>query len=243
MLTIENLQVSYGRIAAVRGISLEIPRGTVVALIGPNGAGKSTTLATVVGLRSPREGSITLEGRSIVGMPPEEIVRLGVALVPENRRIFTHLTVAENLQLGTTIRNDADAIASDFEKVYTRVPALQRLYGSRAGHLSGGEQQQLAIARALLCRPKVLLLDEPSLGLAPKLVDLVFQTIAELRGEGVTILLAEQFVAKTLELADTVYALNRGVVIASGTPDQVRASIDFEEHYLLGLTPGNQTAR
>ena len=243
MLAIEDLHVSYGRIAAVRGISLETPPGTIVALIGPNGAGKSTTLAAIVGLHSPREGSIKLEGRSIVGLAPEEIVRLGVALVPENRRIFTHLSVAENLQLGTTIRTDRDGIAVNMEKIFTRFPVLQRLHGSRAGHLSGGEQQQLAIARALLCRPKVLLLDEPSLGLAPKLVELVFETIAELREEGVTILLAEQFVAKTLALADTVYALNRGVVFASGTPDEVRASIDFEEHYLLGLAPGDQAAR
>jgi branched-chain amino acid transport system ATP-binding protein len=243
MLEIENLHVSYGRIAAVRGISLETPPGTIVALIGPNGAGKSTTLAAIVGLRPPREGSIKLEGRSIVGLPPEEIVRLGVALVPENRRIFTNLTVAENLQLGTTIHTDRDGIAADMEKIFTRFPVLQRLQGTRGGHLSGGEQQQLAIARALLCRPKLLLLDEPSLGLAPKLVELVFETIAELREEGVTILLAEQFVAKTLALADTVYALNRGIVFASGTPDEVRASIDFEEHYLLGLAPRGQAAR
>jgi len=242
MLVVENLHVYYGRIGAVRGISLETPPGTIVALIGPNGAGKSTTLATIVGLRSPREGSIEFDGRSIAGRAPEDIVRLGVSLVPENRRIFPHLTVAANLQLGTTIRRDRDEVAADMDKIFTRFPALQRLQGSRAGHLSGGEQQQLAIARALICRPRLLLLDEPSLGLAPKLVDLVFETIAELRAEGVTILLAEQFVAKTLELADTVYALNRGVVIASGTPDEVRASIDFEEHYLFGLTPGGQTA-
>ncbi len=238
MLVVEDLHVAYGRIAAVRGVSIEIPSGTVVALIGPNGAGKSTTLSTIVGLRKPREGSITLDGKSIVGLAPEEIVRLGVALVPENRRIFTHLTVAENLQLGSTIRRDRDGIAADLERIYTYFPVLKRLESSRAGNLSGGEQQQLAIARALLCRPKILLLDEPSLGLAPILVDLVFATIGELRNEGVTILLAEQFVAKTLELADTVYALNRGVVISSGTPDQVRASIDFEEHYLLGLAGG-----
>ena len=237
MLKIENLHVSYGRVAAVRGISLETPPGTVVALIGPNGAGKSTTLSTVVGLQAPREGSITLEGESLVGLAPEEIVRRGIALVPENRRIFTHLTVGENLQLGTTIRNDRDQVTADFDRIYGHFPALQRLNSSRAGLLSGGEQQQLAIARALLCKPKVLLLDEPSLGLAPLLVELVFETIADLRREGVTILLAEQFVAKTLELADTVYALNRGTLIAAGTPDEVRASIDFEEHYLLGLEP------
>jgi branched-chain amino acid transport system ATP-binding protein len=238
MLKISQLHISYGRVAAVRGISLEIPPGTVVALIGPNGAGKSTTLSTIVGLHQPREGTITLDGESLVGLAPEQIVRRGVALVPENRRIFTHLTVGENLQLGTTIRTDRDEVAADIERIYGYFPALQRLHSSRAGHLSGGEQQQLAIARALLCKPKVLLLDEPSLGLAPILVELVFETIAELRRDGVTILLAEQFVAKTLELADTVYALNRGVVIASGTPDEVRASIDFEEHYLLGLAPG-----
>ena len=242
MLVVENLHVSYGRIAAVRGVSLETPPGTVVALIGPNGAGKSTTLSTIVGLREPREGSITFGGRSLVGLAPEEIVRLGIALVPENRRIFTHLTVAENLQLGTTIRKDRDQVEVDLQRIFTYFPALERLRGSRAGHLSGGEQQQLTIARALLCQPKVLLLDEPSLGLAPLLVELVFETIAELRKEGVTILLAEQFVAKTLELADTVYALNRGVVIAAGTPDEVRSSIDFEEHYLLGLTPGGRPA-
>lgn len=240
MLVIENLHVSYGRIAAVRGVSLETPTGTIVGLIGPNGAGKSTTLSTIVGLRSPGEGTITLDGKSLVGLPPEEIVRMGVALVPENRRIFTHLTVSENLQLGATIRTDRDEVTADLDRIYGFFPVLKRLHGSRAGHLSGGEQQQLAIARALLCRPKVLLLDEPSLGLAPLLVELVFETIAELRKEGVTILLAEQFVAKTLELADTVYALNRGVVSASGTPDEVRAAIDFEEHYLLGLATSSE---
>jgi branched-chain amino acid transport system ATP-binding protein len=240
MLRIANLHVSYGRVAAVRGISLEVPPGTVVALIGPNGAGKSTTLSTVVGLRQPREGELTLDGDSLLGLPPEEIVRRGVALVPENRRIFSQLTVRENLQLGATIRQDREQVAADLLRIYGYFPALERLHSSRAGNLSGGEQQQLAIARALLCKPKVLLLDEPSLGLAPRLVELVFETIAELRANGVTILLAEQYVAKTLELADTVYALNRGVLIASGTPNEVRASIDFEEHYLLGLAPGGR---
>jgi branched-chain amino acid transport system ATP-binding protein len=235
MLVVRDLQVYYGRVGALRGVSFEVAKGEIVGLLGPNGAGKSTTLAAIAGLVAPHSGSITLEGRRLIGMPPENVVRNGIALVPENRRIFANLTVQENLQLGATIRTDKDGVKADLERIFERFPVLQRLYRNPAGNLSGGEQQQLAIARALLSRPRLLLLDEPSLGLAPILVDRVFEAIAELRRDGVTVLLAEQYVAMTLELADRIYSLNKGLIAISGTADEIRSSTDFEAQYLLGL--------
>lgn len=232
MLEVQDLQVHYGRIAALRGISLHVEEGEVVGLIGPNGAGKSTTLAAVVGLVRPTAGTVEFEGASLLGMRPEDIVRRGVALVPEGRQIFGTLTVGENLRLSLMGRgNDTDAEA-DLENVLELFPILRSYFPAPAGRLSGGEQQQLAIARALLLRPRLLLLDEPSLGLAPRMVDLVFDTLAQLREQRVTILLVEQVAARTVAFADRTYVLRNGTVTLAGTRDQIRASTDFSSAYL-----------
>jgi branched-chain amino acid transport system ATP-binding protein len=231
MLQIEQLTVHYGPLAAVRDVSLQVRAGEIVGLIGPNGAGKSTTLMTVVGVLKPAAGSISLEGRSIVGNAPERIARLGVALVPEGRRIFATLTVEENLQLGATPRRDREAVAGALERIYERFPVLRQYRSSPAGRLSGGEQQQLAIGRALLASPRLLLLDEPSLGLAPLVVDLVFDVLRGLREEGITILLVEQNAKRTVELADRTYVLRSGTVELEGTRDELLRS-DVEAVYL-----------
>jgi branched-chain amino acid transport system ATP-binding protein len=232
MLRIENLRVNYGRVPALHGISLHVDEGEVVTMIGPNGAGKTTTLSSIFGLVAPVSGSIAFEGQSLVGATPERIMRKGLALVPEGRHIFGTLTVAENLQLGTTGRRDRDGAAADLTSVLDRFPALRSYYDSSAGTLSGGEQQQLAIARALLSRPRLLLLDEPSLGLAPVVIDVVFDALAELREEGVTILLVEQNAARAVEFADRAYILRSGRVAHAGTRDAILRMEDFEAAYL-----------
>jgi branched-chain amino acid transport system ATP-binding protein len=232
MLRVEDLRVNYGRVPALHGISLHVDEGEVVTMIGPNGAGKTTTLAAIFGLVAPAGGSITFEGRSLFGETPERIMRRGLALVPEGRHIFGTLTVAENLQLGTTGRRDREAAAADLGSVLDRFPALRSYYDSSAGTLSGGEQQQLAIARALLSRPRLLLLDEPSLGLAPVVIDVVFDALAELREEGVTILLVEQNAARAVEFADRAYILRSGRVAHSGTGEEILRMEDFETAYL-----------
>jgi branched-chain amino acid transport system ATP-binding protein len=232
MLEIEDLHVSYGRVPALRGVSLTVNAGEIVAVIGPNGAGKTTTLGTVFGLLKPVSGSITLEGQSLVGLAPERVVRLGLALVPEGRHIFNSLTVAENLELGATVRADRIEVRRDLAQLYERFPVLDRYRGAPAGRLSGGEQQQLAIARALLSRPRLLLLDEPSLGLAPVVIDLVFDLLAELRDEGVTILIVEQNAARTVDLADRAYVLRTGQVALSGSRDDLAATEDLEAAFL-----------
>jgi branched-chain amino acid transport system ATP-binding protein len=242
MLRVENLQVYYGRVAGIRGVSLEIAAGEIVGLLGANGAGKSTTLGAIAGLVRAQSGRVLFEGEDILRIAPENVVRKGIALVPENRRIFGHLTVQENLRLGATVRTDRAGVERDIQRIFRHFPVLERLYKSSAGGLSGGEQQQLAIGRALLSSPKLLLLDEPSLGLAPLLVKRVFDVIAELRDEGVTILLAEQYVARTLELADRVYSLSRGQVALAGKASDLRGSTDFQTNYLLGLSPGRVPA-
>ena len=232
MLSIEDLHVSYGRVPALKGISLEVDAGEIVGLVGPNGAGKTTTLSTVFGLIRPDSGSILLEGRSLVGEAPERIVRLGVALVPEGRHIFNTLTVSENLAMGATARSDRAGVRRDLAGLLERFPVLERYYDSPAGRLSGGEQQQLAIARALLSRPRLLLLDEPSLGLAPVVIDLVFDVLAELRNEGVTILLVEQNAARAVELADRSYVLRTGEVALAGSRDDLQVAEHLETAYL-----------
>ncbi|MCP9486010.1 MAG: ATP-binding cassette domain-containing protein [Gaiellaceae bacterium MAG52_C11] len=232
LLAVENLTVHYGNVAAVQGISLEVEESELVGLIGANGAGKSTTLATIAGFLAPASGRVELEGRSLVGDTPERIVRRGVALVPEGRHIFGTLSVAENLQLGTTAIGDRGLIDETVEDVLERFPVLRRYYRSSAAKLSGGEQQQLAIARALLSRPRLLLLDEPSLGLAPLMVDVVFDTLAQLRDSGTTILLVEQNAAATVELADRTYVLRTGRIVTSGTREELLASTDVAEAYL-----------
>ena len=232
MLRIADLRVNYGRVPALHGISLHVDAGEVVAMVGPNGAGKTTTLSAIFGLVDVAAGSVAFEGESLVGRTPEQILRRGLALVPEGRHIFGTLTVAENLQLGTTARRDRSAAADDLDRVLARFPALRSYYDRSAGTLSGGEQQQLAIARALLSRPRLLLLDEPSLGLAPVVIDTVFDALEELRNDGVTILVVEQNAARAVEFADRAYILRSGRVAHAGTRDEILRMEDFEEAYL-----------
>ena len=229
-MIIEDLWVNYGNIVALRGTSLEVHRGEIVGLIGPNGAGKSTTLLTSMGVRSPSAGDVRLDGESIVGLAPEKIVRLGVSLVPERKRIFSTLTVEENLRTGATPVRNRSSTKATMNDVLGRFPVLERYLTKPAGLLSGGEQQQLAIGRALLSQPRLLLLDEPSLGLAPVIIDLVFERLGELRAEGMTILLVEQNAAQTFEIADRVYVLRGGQIVASGVSDELARDFDFEAY-------------
>lgn len=231
MLSISDLTVHYGRTPAVQSISLHVDVGEIVSLVGPNGAGKSTTLSAIMGLVEATSGSVAFEGTPLLGEPPEKIVRRGLALVPEGRHIFSTLSVAENLQLGMTVRQKGSN-GADLEDVLRRFPILQTYYRSSAANLSGGEQQQLAIARALLARPRLLLLDEPSLGLAPIVVDLVFESLAELRASGVTILLVEQNAARAVELADRSYVLRAGRVALAGSSRELSQTVELETAYL-----------
>ncbi|MEZ4609172.1 MAG: ABC transporter ATP-binding protein [Caldilineaceae bacterium] len=232
MLNVDHLRATYGSITALRDISIQVNQGELVALIGVNGAGKSTTLLSIAGVVKPVAGTITFEGQSLLGQTPEAILRRGVALVPEGRRILAGLTVAENLRLGAAIRTDRSEIDADMEAMCQRFPILGQRFRQAGGTLSGGEQQQLAIARALMSRPKLLMLDEPSLGLAPILVDGVFELISELRARGTTILLVEQNVERTLEIADRAYLLNTGRIEHAGTPAELREHVDLAASYL-----------
>ena len=234
MLVLEDVHVRYGAIAALRGVSLHVEQGEIVGLIGVNGAGKSTTLMTIAGVLQPSKGRILFGGQSILGRPPEDILRKGIALVPEGRRIFPGLTVAENLRLGASIRSDRSEIQRDLEEMCERFPVLADRLGQVAGTLSGGEQQQLAIARGLMSRPALLMLDEPSLGLAPQLVEEIFELVAQLHEADVTVLLVEQNVDRTLEIADRAYLLNTGEVEFEGAARELRERVDFVSAYLGG---------
>jgi branched-chain amino acid transport system ATP-binding protein len=218
MLEIAELDVSYGGVAAVRSVSIEVGRGEIVGLIGPNGAGKSTTLHAIMGLVGARRGEIRLAGASLRGRTPEQVARAGVSLVPEGRRIFAELTVEENLRLGLSGRRSRVGTAQDIEAVYAQFPVVKEFGRRRAGALSGGQQQQLAIARALVAQPDVLLLDEPSLGLAPKIVDVVFAALAEIRERGITVLLVEQRAQRTVAFADRTYLMANGEIRLTMTP-------------------------
>ena len=237
MLKIEDLQVKYGNITALRGISLEVAEGEIVAVIGPNGAGKSTLLLSIAGVVKPKSGRIVLQGKAITGMQPEVLVSSGVSLVPEGRHIFGSLSVAENLALGATPRRDRHAVAGDIEHVLTMFPVLKDRYHQRANKLSGGEQQMLAIGRAMLARPKLLLLDEPSLGLAPLVVNQVYQAVLELRKSGVTVLIVEQNVNRALAAADRTYVLNTGAIAMSGKSSELGGSAAFDAAY-FGVASG-----
>jgi branched-chain amino acid transport system ATP-binding protein len=234
LLAVEDLSVRYGAIFGVRGVSLEVQPGELVALVGANGAGKSTTLGAIAGIRPIAKGSITFGGRALAGLAPEDIARAGISMVPENRGIFPGLTVGENLRIGAYLRRDADGMGKDLEAIHERFPILRERRDQGAGTLSGGEQQQLAIARALMSRPKLLMLDEPSLGLAPALVDAVFDLVSQLHREGTTILLVEQNVRRTLQIVDRAYLLVTGRVEASGRPSELQELVDIESAYLGG---------
>jgi branched-chain amino acid transport system ATP-binding protein len=239
LLRLNDVSVHYGRIPAVQHLSLEVNEGEFVGLVGHNGAGKSTTLWTITGVLRPSSGTITFLGRSIVGVSPDTIVERGIALVPENRRIFSRLTVGENLKIGTSARKDRKRAEADIKAMCDRFEALGQFFDRRGSTLSGGEQQQLAIARALLARPKLLLLDEPTLGLAPLIVDRVFEILQELHREGVTILLVEQNAARTIEVADRTYVMRGGGRIAfHGTQEELAKVGDFETAY-IGMASGD----
>jgi branched-chain amino acid transport system ATP-binding protein len=241
MLEVSRLEVWYGNIAALRGVSFEVRSGEIVAVIGPNGAGKSTLLLSIAGVVAAKAGDIRLAGESVRGMAPEHLVAKGISLVPEGRRIFGSLTVAENISLGATVRTDRAAVASDIERVLALFPVLRERFGQRAGKLSGGEQQMLAIARALLARPKLLLLDEPSLGLAPLIVAQLYDTVLELRRQGVTILVVEQNVHRALGAADRTYVLNTGTVVMGGRSAELHGAAAFEAAY-FGLDRGRSAS-
>ena len=233
MLELQDVSVSYGRVAALQSLSIEVRQGEFVGLVGHNGAGKSTTLLTIAGALRPVSGDILLEGRSIVGLSPDEILRRGIALVPEGRRIFGRLSVGENIKIGATVRKDKKGVDGDIRKMLERFPVLRHYWNKSGAKLSGGEQQQLAIARALVSRPKLLLLDEPTLGLAPLMVDRVFDILEQLHDDGTTILLVEQNAARTIEVADRTYVLRTGGRIQfHGTEEELAEMGDFETAYI-----------
>ena len=234
MLEVKDINVYYGAIHAIKGISLSVEEGEIVTLIGANGAGKSTTLRTISGLLKPKTGEINFLGKSIAGMPAHKIVREGISQVPEGRRIFAEMTVQENLELGAFIRTDKDDIQNDFKMVFGRFPRLEERRLQQAGTLSGGEQQMLAMGRALMSRPKLLLLDEPSMGLAPLLIKEIFSIIADINKTGTTILLVEQNANMALSIANRAYVLETGRITISGDAKKLAASEDIRKAYLGG---------
>ena len=232
MLKINDLHVSYGGIKALRGIDLEVPDGKIVTLIGANGAGKSTTLRTISGLVKAESGSIQYDGQELVGKPINKILEAGIAQVPEGRRVFPNLTVLENLKVGAYLRKDKEGIEKDIKWVYELFPRLEERHWQVAGTLSGGEQQMLAVGRGLMSRPKMMMLDEPSLGLAPLVVQDIFTIIKEINRQGVTILLVEQNANMALKIADYAYVLETGNITMSGTGAELLADEGIKEAYL-----------
>jgi branched-chain amino acid transport system ATP-binding protein len=233
LLTVNNLETYYGPIMAIRGVSFAVPEGSIVTILGANGAGKTTILKTVCGVMDPQKGTVTFAGREIQGMDPDRVMRLGLSHVPEGREVFPFLTVRENLAMGAYTRRDAGGVAEDLEAVYGYFPVLKDRAEQRAGQLSGGEQQMLAISRALMARPKMMLLDEPSLGLAPRLVKEIFQIIGRINKErGVTVLLVEQNANMALHIADYGYVLEVGRVVMADTCARLLEKEDIKEFYL-----------
>lgn len=232
LLEVEDLRVAYGKIEAVKGISFSVEAGQVVTLIGTNGAGKTTTLRTLSGLLQPLGGEIRFDGKPLRGVPAHKIVALGLAHSPEGRHIFPRLSIAENLQLGAFLRKDADGIAADIRKAYDLFPILGERRNQAAGTLSGGEQQMLAMGRALMSRPKLLMLDEPSMGLSPIMMQKIMHTIAELKAEGTTILLVEQNAQAALSLADQGHVMEIGNIVLSGTGDALLHDESVRKAYL-----------
>ncbi|MBR1729438.1 MAG: ABC transporter ATP-binding protein [Selenomonadaceae bacterium] len=234
MLDIKDINVYYGAIHAIKGISLTVNEGEIVTLIGANGAGKSTTLRTISGLLKPKTGSIEFLGKNIAGMPAHQIVKEGISQVPEGRRIFAEMTVMENLELGAFTRDDKSEIDEDMQMVFKRFPRLDERREQLAGTLSGGEQQMLAMGRALMSRPKLLLLDEPSMGLAPLLIKEIFSIIQDINKTGTTVLLVEQNANMALSIANRAYVLETGRITISGDAQKLAASEDIRKAYLGG---------
>jgi branched-chain amino acid transport system ATP-binding protein len=232
MLEVENIHSYYGHIHALKGISLTVEKGEIVTLIGANGAGKSTTLRTITGAMKPREGAVRLEGEDLAPFKAHEIVNKGVSMVPEGRRIFSRLTVTENLEMGAYSRRDKGEIAADLERVFTLFPRLKERHSQVAGTLSGGEQQMLATARALMAHPRILLMDEPSMGLAPVLVEAIFETVQRINKEGTTILLVEQNALMALSVASRGYVLQTGEIVLQDTSANLNKNPMVQKAYL-----------
>jgi branched-chain amino acid transport system ATP-binding protein len=232
LLEVENIHSYYGHIHALRGVSLRVDEGEVVTLIGSNGAGKTTTLRSIHGILAPREGRIVFRGEEIQGKPAHDMIKKGIAQSPEGRRIFSRMSVLENLEMGAYHRSDRDGIQEDMERVYDLFPRLKERVKQEAGTMSGGEQQMLAIGRALMSRPKLLLLDEPSMGLAPVLVERIFQTVEEINKQGTTILLVEQNANVALEVATRGYVLDAGTIVNAAPAEKLREDPKVREAYL-----------
>ena len=232
LLELEGVDAFYGRIQALRGVSIRVEKGEVVALIGSNGAGKTTTLRTISGLMHPQSGSIRFEDRSITRTGPSTIVGLGISQSPEGRRLFPRMTVIDNLFMGAYTRNDRGGIASDMERVFSLFPRLQERRSQIAGTLSGGEQQMLAMGRALMAKPKLMMLDEPSLGLAPILIETIFSIVREINAQGTTVLLVEQNATKALDVAHRAYVLETGSIVKEGVGKDLLKSEDVARAYL-----------
>lgn len=232
MLEVKDLAVSYGRIVALRGISLQVAEGEIVTVVGGNGAGKTTTLRTISGVVKPTRGSITFNGQAILGLDGHRVVGMGISHSPEGRLIFGRMSIAENLQLGAYNRRDGAEISADLDRMYSMFPVLAERRNQRAGTLSGGEQQMLAIGRSLMSRPRLLLLDEPSLGLAPLIVEQIFDVIVELRSQGVTVLLVEQNANEALRISDRAYVLETGEVTMQGPSAQLLDDPKLRSAYL-----------
>ena len=234
MLNLDKINVYYGAIHAIKDISIEVNEGEIVTLIGANGAGKSTTLRTISGLLKPKTGTVKFEGQDIAGLPAQGIVSLGISQVPEGRRVFANMTVMENLELGAYLRSDKKEIKEDLKSVFERFPRLAERRGQLSGTLSGGEQQMLAMGRALMSRPRLLLLDEPSMGLAPLLVKEIFSIIKEINASGTTVLLVEQNANMALSIAHKAYVIETGRIILSGDAKELAASEEVSKAYLGG---------
>jgi branched-chain amino acid transport system ATP-binding protein len=232
LLEMEGVDAFYGRIQALRGVSIKVDKGEVVALIGSNGAGKTTTLRTISGLMHPGSGTITFDGKDITHTRPSQIVGLGIGQSPEGRRLFTRMSVVDNLVMGAYTRNDKAGIASDMDRVFKLFPRLHERRSQISGTLSGGEQQMLAMGRSLMSRPKVLLLDEPSLGLAPILVETIFSIVREINSQGTTVLLVEQNAHKALEVSHRGYVLETGVIVQQGSGRELLESAEVQKAYL-----------
>lgn len=232
MLTVKAVTVNYGKVEAVKGVSLEVGDGDIVALLGANGAGKTTIMKTISGLKSPSQGEIWFQDKRIDGLTPPAIVKIGISHVPEGRRIFRNMTVVENLILGTYLRSDRKAIKQDLDDIYEHFPILKERSGQRAGTLSGGEQQMLSIARALLCKPKLLLMDEPSTGLSPRMVDEIAEITASIQRRKISVILAEQNAALALKIATKGYVIEIGKVVLEGKRDELLSNENVRRAYL-----------